>query len=96
MPLIPPVVPVKTEAQLLLEAEIERLKAENAGLRSRPQSTGGLSLRVSEKGAVSVYGMGRFPITLYREQWERLLQAKPELEAFIKANDSRLKRKGQL
>jgi hypothetical protein len=88
-----PIIPVKTEAQLLLELEIDKLKAENEALRSKPQT--GLSLRISEKGALSVYGMGRFPFTLYVEQWQRLFQAKGDIEAFMKANDSRLKRKGQ-
>ena len=45
-----------------------------------------LSLKVSEKGAMSVYGLGRFPVTLYRGQWERLAAAMPQLEAFIAAN----------
>ena len=49
-----------------------------------------LTLKVSEKGALSLYGMGRFPVTLYRGQWERLLAAKPDIEAFIKANDTLL------
>ena len=54
-----------------LKAELERLRAENAQLKSK--GTGGLSLKVSEKGAVSLYGMGRFPVTLYKEQWLRIL-----------------------
>lgn len=90
-PAFPPVVPVKTQEQLLLEAEIERLKAENQSLREKP--TTGLSLRISEKGALSVYGMGRFPFTLYVEQWERLLAIADDIRAFIKANSSKLSRK---
>lgn len=54
-----------------------------------------LTLKVSEKGAVSVYGMGRFPVTLYGEQWERLLDHKDEILAFLKANKSALKVKGE-
>lgn len=49
-----------------------------------------LSLKVSEKGALSLYGMGRFPVTLYRGQWERLLAASDDIRAFIKANDTLL------
>ena len=67
-------------------------------LRSLPRRTGGpwkneLRFKVSEKGAVSVYGMGRFPVTLYLEQWERLLAHTAELRAFIEANRSQLKAK---
>ena len=74
-----------------LRAEIERLRAENAALK-RPER-GKLSLRVSEKGALSVYGMGRFPVTLYKEQWLRLLGIAEEIKAFIEANSERLKTK---
>ena len=62
-----------------LRAEIERLRAENEALK-RPER-GKLSLRVSEKGALSVYGMGRFPVTLYKEQWLKLLGIAEELLA---------------
>ncbi len=72
-----------------LHAELERLRAENASLKSKEK--GGLSLKVSEKGAVSLYGMGRFPVTLYKEQWLRILASASEIEAFIRENDSRLK-----
>ena len=85
----PQVIPVKSEAQLLMEAELDRLKAENEALRNRPVSR--LSLRISEKGALSVYGMGRFPVTLYREQWEKLLGMSDEIKAFIVANSRGLK-----
>lgn len=74
-----------------LQAELERLKAENAALKKT--SARGLSFKVSEKGAVSVYGMGRFPVTLYKEQWEKLLGMKEEILTFIKANEARLKTK---
>ena len=74
-----------------LQAEIERLKAENESLK-RP-SRGQLSLRVSEKGALSVYGLGRFPVTLYREQWEKLLAAIDLIRQFIAENDANLKKK---
>ena len=68
------------------QAEIERLKAENEALKKGNKSTGNLSLKVSEKGAVSVYGMGRFPVTLYAEQWEKLLATSDQITAFLKAN----------
>jgi hypothetical protein len=74
-----------------LRAEIERLRAENESLK-RPER-GKLSLKVSEKGAVSVYGMGRFPVTLYKEQWLKLLAIADEIKAFIEANNDRLKAK---
>ena len=74
-----------------MKAELERLRAENAQLKNK--NTGGLSLKVSEKGAVSLYGMGRFPVTLYKEQWLRILASAPEIEAFIRENDSKLKTK---
>ncbi len=74
-----------------LHAEIDRLKAENEALK-RP-ARGQLSLRVSEKGALSVYGLGRFPVTLYREQWEKLLAATDMIRQFIDENDSKLKKK---
>ena len=75
-----------------LRKEVERLRAENEALKQRPARAGGL--RVSEKGGVSVYGLGRFPVTLYKEQWTRLLDMADEIRAFIKANESKLKVKG--
>jgi hypothetical protein len=74
-----------------LKAELERLRSENEALKK--SSAKGLSLKVSEKGGVSVYGLGRFPVTLYKEQWSRLLDMSDEIRAFIKANDSQLKAK---
>jgi hypothetical protein len=74
-----------------MKAEIERLRAENENLKK--PARGVLSLKVSEKGALSVYGMGRFPVTLYREQWERLLAMADQIKAFIQANDQTLKKK---
>jgi len=75
-----------------LRAKTERLEAENAALKNKP-GRGTLSLKVSEKGALSIYGMGRFPVTLYKEQWLKLLDISDEIRQFIKANDSRLKTK---
>jgi hypothetical protein len=74
-----------------LKAELERLRAENNALKKT--SAKGLSLKVSEKGAVSVYGMGRFPVTLYKEQWLKLLDLADDIRAFITANDAKLKAK---
>jgi hypothetical protein len=74
-----------------LKAELEKLKAENAALKSRGAK--GISMKVSEKGAVSVYGLGRFPVTLYQEQWLKLLEITEDLRAFIKENEGRLKKK---
>jgi len=76
-----------------LKTELERLRAENERLKS--QHTRGVSLRVSEKGGVSVYGLGRFPVTLYKEQWTRLLDMADDIRAFIKENESKLKAKGE-
>ena len=77
-----------TEHDML--AELERLRAENERLK-RPR--GQTSLKVSEKGALSVYGLGRFPVTLYREQWEKLLGMSDEIRQFIQDNDAALKKK---
>jgi hypothetical protein len=74
-----------------MKAELERLRTENAKLKSKDSAA--LSLKVSEKGAVSLYGMGRFPVTLYKEQWLRILASAAEIEAFIRENDSKLKTK---
>jgi hypothetical protein len=74
-----------------LKAELERLRQENAALKKGTAS--GLRLKVSEKGAVSVYGMGKFPVTLYKEQWLRLLDIADEIRAFIAANNAQLKAK---
>jgi hypothetical protein len=75
-----------------LRAELERLKAENEGLKS--QATRATSIRVSEKGGVSVYGLGRFPVTLYKEQWLKLLDMAENIRTFIADNEAKLKTKG--
>lgn len=75
-----------------LQKELDRLRAENEALRAS-QRPGALTFKVSEKGAVSVYGLGRFPVTLYQEQWDKLLAMTDELRAFIAANRDRLKKK---
>ena len=76
-----------------MQAELARLKAENDGLRNAKASSSTLSLKVSEKGAVSVYGMGRFPVTLYREQWEKLFAQAPKIRDFIQDNAASLSTK---
>ena len=74
-----------------MKAELERLRRENAALKKGASS--GIRMKVSEKGAVSIYGMGRFPVTLYKEQWLRLLDMADEIRSFIAANDTALKSK---
>ena len=76
-----------------LKAELERLRSENAALKKG--ASGGASMKVSEKGAVSVYGMGRFPVTLYKEQWLMLLNMSDEIRTFIADNEAKLKTKDQ-
>ncbi len=96
--------PRNTELSAEIEAELAQLRAENARLvaeaASKPKGKNtlvgdGLSVKISEKGALSVYGLGRFPVTLYREQFERLLAAAEDIRAFIKANGDKLKTKEQ-
>jgi hypothetical protein len=74
-----------------LKSELERLRKENEALKKGPSP--GVRLKISEKGAVSVYGMGRFPVTLYQEQWLKLLDMSDEIRAFIAANEAQLKKK---
>ena len=76
-----------------LQAELDRLRAENEVLKTTRPAKGAISMKVSEKGAVSVYGLGRFPVTLYKEQWERLLQSGEDIRLFITDNDAKLKKK---
>ncbi len=76
-----------------LRAELERLKAENEALKQK--RSGSAMMKVSEKGAVSVYGLGRFPVTLYQEQWLKLLAMADEIKQFIEENRGRLKAKGE-
>ena len=74
-----------------MKEELERLRAENQALKKTASK--GLSLKVSEKGGVSVYGLGRFPVTLYKEQWLKLLGMTDEIRSFISANEAQLKTK---
>lgn len=85
---------INTEAAL--RQEIARLKAQNEALaaKANAQANRPITLKVSEKGALSAYGLGRFPVTLYREQWEKLLAQKDSIETFIATHDGELKVKG--
>jgi hypothetical protein len=76
-----------------MKAELERLRAENDRLKQR--SSRAVSMKVSEKGGLSVYGLGRFPVTLYKEQWSKLLDLAEDIRAFIKENESKLKSKDE-
>jgi hypothetical protein len=80
--------PEPTKEELL--ARIAELEKQTAG-----RKRGALEFRVGEKGGVSVYGLGRFPVTLYYEQWVRLLDASKDLRAFLEENKHRLKLKAQ-
>lgn len=74
-----------------MRAELEKLRAENDALKKTKEK--GLTLKIGEKGGLSVYGLGRFPVTLYKEQWLKLLAMTDEIRAFIEANSHRLKTK---
>ena len=75
-----------------LRAELERMRVENQALKARRQQE--IRLQVSQKGAVSLYGLRRFPITLYADEWERILDLAGKVRAFIKENEGSLSRKG--
>lgn len=75
-----------------LRAELDRLKKENAELKEGRRG-GAISLKVSEKGGISVYGLGRFPVTLYKEQWEKLLAMSDQIKEFIEEHKGKLKLK---
>ncbi len=76
-----------------LRAELERLKAENAALRAGRQRE--LSLRISPKGAVSLYGLRRFPATFYADEWDRILGMADDIRSFIRKNEGKLSRRGE-
>lgn len=76
-----------------IKAELARLRAENEALKAKKPQRGVLTMKVSEKGALSVYGMGRFPVTLYKEQWLKLLSIAEDIKTFIQENDDKLKTK---
>lgn len=90
-----PITGTPTVAELL--AQIAATEAENAAMRGQiaaHDKANPLKLKVSEKGGVSIYGLGRFPVTLYKEQWKRLLAYAATIVAFLDANDALLKSKG--
>jgi hypothetical protein len=74
-----------------MKRELERLRAENEALKRRASK--GASMKVSDKGGVSIYGLGRFPVTLYQEQWTKLLDMADDIRAFIAENQDKLKKK---
>ena len=74
-----------------LKAELERLRKENEALKKG--ASRGISLKVSEKGGLSVYGLGRFPVTLYKEQWTKLLDMSDDIRRFLAEHDAELKTK---
>lgn len=82
-------------AEETAEEKLARLEAENLALREQMEQRkpGQLRLKISEKGGLSVYGLGRFPVTLYKEQWIRLLEHVDELKKFLQDNDRQLKAK---
>ena len=75
-----------------IAAELARIRAENEALKKA--TSRGLTFKVSEKGGVSVYGLGRFPVTLYKEQWHKLLDMADDIRIFIQTNEDKLKTKG--
>jgi hypothetical protein len=74
-----------------LRAEVERLRAENEALKT--QKKDGLRLQVSQKGAVSLYGIRRFPVTFYADEWDLILGQADEIRAFVREHAGQLKRK---
>ncbi len=80
-------------AEETAEQKLARLEAENQALREQVDQRKQLRLKVSEKGGLSLYGLGRFPVTLYKEQWQRLLDYADEIRNFLKENDGQLKAK---
>jgi hypothetical protein len=76
-----------------MAAELERLRAENEALKAANENRRRVYLKVSDKGAVSLYGLGRFPVTLYVEQWETILGMADEVRTFMTENAGKLKRK---
>ena len=74
-------------------AELERLREENKRLKESTGKSRDFSMKVSQKGALSVYGLGRFPVTLYKEQWHKLLERKDDILRFLDEHAGELKTK---
>lgn len=87
--------PAPMDALASLQAELAKLKAENAMLTTLASKPKAVSFKVSEKGALSMYGLGRFPVTLYKSQWEKLVEAVDSIKAALKANEGKLAVKGE-
>ncbi len=79
-----------------LQAQLDALKAENEALKNPARKERVLSMKVTEKGGLSVYGMGRFPVTLYKTQWLKLIGFVDEIQAFIIANSDKLSEKAKI
>jgi hypothetical protein len=75
-----------------MNPELERLRAENERLKSK-EARATLTMKASDKGGLSVYGLGRFPVTLHKEQWQKLLSHAADIQAYLAANDAPLKSK---
>ena len=84
-------------AEETAEQKLARLEAENKALKDQieQRKPGQLRLKISEKGGLSVYGLGRFPVTLYKEQWKRLLEHAEEIKSFLEEHEQQLKTKQQ-
>lgn len=82
-------------AKPTVEQELAALRTEHARLLAEKEKSSTLTMKVSEKGALSVYGLGRFPVTLYKEQWSRLMDQADNIRTFLKTNDGQLKGKDQ-
>ena len=83
-------IPSNASAPISLESELAILRADNARLKANEAKRTTLTMKVSEKGAMSLYGMGRFPVTLYAQQWEKVLGHSAEITAFLTANAAKL------
>lgn len=89
-----------TQTMAEMKEEMDRIKAENAALEAKlaenkAAAQRSIYMKVSDKGAASLYGLGRFPVTLYVEQWNRVLDMAPDIKAFLESNKATLKTKGQ-
>lgn len=86
---------LEIQAFMAMKARVEALEAENARIKASQSAPRALGLKIGDKGGVCLTGMGRFPVTLYKEQWLRLLNHGDKIREFITANDSKLKAKGE-